>query len=242
MDLSYLPPVSAGVLIVIFLLILLQEAVNGFHDTATAVATVIYANALKAKWAVTLAAIMNFLGVLSGGSAVAFGLVYLLPQQMIAGIATRSEIALFLALIVTAVAWNFTTWWLGIPNSTTHSYIGSIMGVAMAHGFIAGQSVLDQINWQQGTSVLATLAISPVVGFAFGFLALKLIQLFVKDPQMYRPAEHHKSHPDWERWDQDPASTEVADAPSEEIAAEIGNLSACPSPKINPMTNQCLRE
>ena len=92
---------------------------------------------------------MNFLGVLRrhGGGLRA---VYMLPNEMIAGINTIDEIALFLALIVTALGWNFGTWWLGMPNSTTHTYIGSIIGVAMAHAFVRGQPVLEQINWHQG--------------------------------------------------------------------------------------------
>jgi low-affinity inorganic phosphate transporter len=222
--LAGLPAVSAGILVFVFLLIVFQEAVNGFHDTANAVATVIYANAMKPLPAVALAAVMNFLGVLAGGTAVAFGLVYLLPNEMIAGINTIEEIALFLALIVTALGWNFGTWWLGIPNSTTHTYIGSIIGVAMAHAFVRGQPVLDQINWHQGQKILITLAVSPLVGFILGFVLLKLIPLFVRDPAMYRPALHHKRHPDWDKWDQDPVSTEVAGAPSREVAAAIGAL------------------
>ena len=222
--LAGLPVASAAVLAFIFILIVAQEAVNGFHDTANAVATVIYSNSMNALPAVALAAVMNFLGVLLGGTAVAFGLVYLLPNAMIAGINTIDEIALFLALIVTALSWNFGTWWLGMPNSTTHTYIGSIIGVAMAHAFVRGQPVLEQINWHQGQKILITLAVSPVVGFILGFVLLKLIPLFVKDPEMYRPAHHRKRHPEWDTWDQDPASTEVAGAPSPEVAAAIGAL------------------
>jgi low-affinity inorganic phosphate transporter len=222
--LAGLPAVSAGVLAFIFLLIVFQEAVNGFHDTANAVATVIYANAMKPGAAVALAALMNFLGVLAGGTAVAFGLVYLLPNEMIAGVNSIDKIALFLALIVTALGWNFGTWWLGMPNSTTHTYIGSIIGVGMAHAFVRGQPILEQINWHQGQKILVTLAVSPVVGFILGLVLLKMIQLFVKDPEMYRPAHHHKRHPNWDKWDQDPPSTEVAGAPSPEIAAAVGAL------------------
>ena len=179
---------------------------------------------MKPMPAVALAAAMNFLGVLTGGTAVAFGFVYLLPIEMIAGINTIEEIALLLALIVTALGWNFGTWWLGIPNSTTHTYIGSIIGVAMAHAFVRGQPVLEQINWHQGQKILVTLAVSPFVGFILGFVLLKLIPLVVRDPAMHRPALHHKRHPHWDKWDEDPASTEVAGAPSPEVAVAIGAL------------------
>ena len=226
--LAGLPTVSAGILVLIFLLIVFQEAVNGFHDTANAVATVIYSNAMKAGPAVALAAFMNFLGVLAGGTAVAFGLVYLLPNEIIAGVNSIDKIALFLALIVTALGWNFGTWWLGMPNSTTHTYIGSIIGVGIAHAFVRGQPIIEAINWHQGQKILITLAVSPIVGFLLGVALLKLMALFVKDPEMYRPAHHHKRHPDWDKWDQDPASTEVAGAPSPEVAAAVGALARSP--------------
>ena len=226
--LAGLPTVSAGILVLIFLLIVFQEAVNGFHDTANAVATVIYSNAMKAGPAVALAAFMNFLGVLAGGTAVAYGLVYLLPNEMIAGVNSIDKIALFLALIVTALGWNFGTWWLGMPNSTTHTYIGSIIGVGIAHAFVKGQPIFEAINWHQGQKILITLAVSPIVGFLLGVALLKLLAIFVKDPEMYRPAHHHKRHPDWDKWDQDPPSTEVAGAPSPEVAAAVGALARSP--------------
>ena len=104
--LQNLPQVATITLLIIFGMIVLQEAVNGFHDTANAVATVIYSNSLKAQHAVILAAIMNFLGVLLGGTAVAFGLVFLLPTEMVAGINTIHESSLMLALVLTAVTWT----------------------------------------------------------------------------------------------------------------------------------------
>jgi len=128
----------------------------------------------------------------------------MLPNPMIAGVNSIETIALFLALIVSAVSWNFATWWLGIPNSTTHTYIGSIIGVSMAYAFINGRPVGEAINWHQGRSILVTLIVSPIVGFILGFVLLKLIGLFVKDPAMYRPAIHHKRHPEWDTWDRDP--------------------------------------
>lgn len=176
-------------LITVFILILLQEAINGFHDAANAIATVIYANALTPMQAVTLSAFFNFLGVLIGGTAVAFSLVYLLPQELVAGINTRGEAALFAAMIVSAVIWNFGTWWLGIPNSTTHAYIGSIIGAAMADAFLHGQSVAGQINWLQGEKIMIALIVSPIVGFLLGYLLLKTLRSTVKDQSLYTPVE-----------------------------------------------------
>ena len=109
-------PATQVALVVTLVLVLLQEAVNGFHDTANAIAAAVYSNSIEARWAVLMAATLNFLGVMSSGCAVAFAMVYLLPVEMVAGIGTMSEIAFLLALVVTAVLWNTTTWYLGIPN------------------------------------------------------------------------------------------------------------------------------
>ena len=179
-------------LITIFVLIVIQEAINGFHDAANAIATVIYANALTPMQAVSLAAFFNFLGVLVGGTAVAFSLVYLLPENLVAGINTQGEAAVFAAMIVSAVVWNFGTWWLGIPNSTTHAYIGSIIGAAMADAFVHGQSVAGQINWHQGEKIMIALIVSPIVGFLLGYLLLKVIRATIKDKALYEPVGENK--------------------------------------------------
>ena len=179
-------------LITVFVLIVIQEAINGFHDAANAIATVIYANALTPMQAVSLAAFFNFLGVLIGGTAVAFSLVYLLPQNMVAGINTQGEAAIFAAMIVAAVIWNFGTWWLGIPNSTTHAYIGSIIGAAMADAFVHGQAIAGQINWHQGEKIMIALIVSPIVGFLLGYILLRVIRATVKDKELYEPVEEGK--------------------------------------------------
>lgn len=177
------------ILLVVFALVVFQEAINGFHDVANAIATVIYANALTPTQSVVMAAAFNFLGVLVGGTAVAFGLVYLLPETLVAGIDTRGEAALFFAMIVAAVVWNFGTWWLGIPNSTTHAYIGSILGISMADAFLRGQAMVGHINWLQGEKVMLALMLSPLVGFIFGWILLKLIRLLDKNPLMHQPVQ-----------------------------------------------------
>ncbi len=186
--LNYSHEVAWIMLVIIFILLILQEAVNGFHDTANAIATVIYSNSMKAMPAVVMAATCNFIGVIVGGTAVAFTIAFMLPIEMIAGINTPHEASLFLALIFTSLSWNFGTWWLGIPNSTTHTYIGSIIGISMAHAYLTGTSVMQSINWHQGDKILITLAISPLVGFTLAIIFLKAVKLFVKDKKMYQPA------------------------------------------------------
>ncbi|MGI9291247.1 MAG: inorganic phosphate transporter [Gammaproteobacteria bacterium] len=185
--LEYLPPPSVWLLVFVFVLIVLQEGVNGFHDTANAVTTVIYSNSLNPTQAISVSVVCNFFGVLIGGTAVAFSLVFLLPKEMVAGISTVGEASLMLALVVTAVGWNIATWWFGIPNSTTHTYIGSIIGVSMAHAAIMGQPVLDGINWVEGEKVILTLFLSPVLGFLLALIFFRLIKGLLKNPAMFEP-------------------------------------------------------
>jgi len=98
-------------------------------------------------------------------------------------------------MIVSAVIWNFGTWWLSIPNSTTHAYIGSIIGAAMADAFVHGQSVAGQINWHQGEKIMIALIVSPIVGFLLGFLLLKVIRATAKDGALFEPVSENKNRP-----------------------------------------------
>lgn len=124
-----MPSVTTVTLLVVSALIVRQEAVIGFHDTADAVTTAIYSNAMRPTQAVWLSAFLNFPGVLLGGTAVAFVPVFLLSKEMAAGINILNEAALMLALVLSAITWNLATWWFGIPNSTTHIQIGLVIGV-----------------------------------------------------------------------------------------------------------------
>ncbi len=152
------------VLVVCFVLVAFSEFINGFHDTATAVATVIYTKSLPALPAVFLAGAGNFLGVLLGGSAIAYALVNLLPVGVVAGIDTTAEVALLLALLLASVIWNFGTWWFGLPVSTSHTLIGSIIGVGIAHTVLTGADFSSDVNWGKAAEVLAALVISPFLG------------------------------------------------------------------------------
>ena len=184
---QYLPETSFWLLGFVFVLIVLQEGVNGFHDTANAVTTVIFSNSLKPDQAISVSVLCNFIGVLVGGTAVAFSLVFLLPKEMVAGINTISEASLMLALVVTAVGWNLATWWFGIPNSTTHTYIGSIIGVSMAHAAIVGQPIVDGINWVEGEKVILTLFLSPLLGFLLAWVFFKIIKRWLRNPALLEP-------------------------------------------------------
>jgi len=182
-------PATQIALIAALFLVLIQEGVNGFHDTANAIAAAVYSGSIGAREAVTLAAVLNFLGVVTSGTAVAFALVYLLPVEMVAGIDTLAEVAFLVALVVAAVIWNVSTWFFGIPNSTTHTYVGGILGVSAAHAFINGQSIVASMNWHEGEKVIAALLLSPVLGFALAMVVYWALRRWVKDDALYAPAE-----------------------------------------------------
>ena len=140
---------SALLLFVCLAIALGFEFVNGFHDTANAVATVIYTHALKPTAAVMLSAFFNFTGVLLGGISVAMGIIKLLPLDLVVAGGSGIGIATVLSLLLSAILWNLGTWYLGIPASSSHTLIGSILGVGLANALITGIPVSDGVNWQK---------------------------------------------------------------------------------------------
>ncbi|HEY7427835.1 MAG TPA: inorganic phosphate transporter [Gemmataceae bacterium] len=162
------------------------EAINGFHDTANAVATVIYTKSLKPQVAVVWSGLMNFLGVLLGGIAVAFGIVHLLPVDILVLIDTGVGMAMVIALLLAAMIWNFGTWYLGIPASSSHSLIGAILGVGLAHSWLVGRFG-SGLNWNKVGEVGLSLLISPLIGFALAVLVLILFKRFVRNPELHAP-------------------------------------------------------
>src|ERR1700677_5113146 len=123
------------------------EFVNGFHDTANAVATVIYTNSLPPWMAVIWSGLWNFLGVLSSSGAVAFGIISLLPVELVMNVGSGAGFAMVFSMLISAIVWNLGTWYLGLPASSSHSLIGSIMGVGLMNSMMNSGSFLGGINW-----------------------------------------------------------------------------------------------
>lgn len=147
------------------LLVCAFEFINGFHDTANAVAPVIYTNAMKPRHSVLLAACMNALGVLIGGITVAMGIIHLLPLETISSSPLGYGVCVVLSLLITAIIWNLGTWYLGIPASSSHTLIGSILGVSIAIWYLGG----DLPNWHKALDAGKSLLLSPLVGFGIAF-------------------------------------------------------------------------
>jgi PiT family inorganic phosphate transporter len=162
------------------------EFVNGFHDTANAVATVIYTKSLKPWTAVVWSGICNFLGVFLGGIAVAMAIVNLLPVELLVSKGAGAGLAMVLALLLAAVLWNLGTWYLGLPASSSHTMIGAILGVGLANSLLPGHAFGSGVNWHKAQEVGLALLISPLFGFGMSFLLLKLARVLLPSPELYQ--------------------------------------------------------
>jgi inorganic phosphate transporter, PiT family len=188
------------VLLSIALLIALGfEFVNGFHDTANAVATVIYTNSLDPHLAVVWSGVWNFLGVLVSSGAVAFGILQLLPVELILQVGSHAGFAMVFALLIAAIVWNLGTWYLGLPSSSSHTLVGSIIGVGIMNQFIAGPSGTSGVDWAQAVGVGKALLFSPIVGFLLSGLLLVVLKAVVRVPKLYSEPKGHTPPPFWIR-------------------------------------------
>jgi len=187
-------------LIIAILLALSFEFVNGFHDTANAVATVIYTNTLKATPAVVWSGVWNLIGVLTSSGLVAFGIVGLLPVELVLNIGSAAGFAMVFSLLISAILWNLGTWYFGLPASSSHTLIGSILGVGLANSLMGpAHSITEGVNWAKAQDVGLGLLVSPVVGFCAAALLLLLCKALVKNPSLYRAPEGKNPPPLWIR-------------------------------------------
>ncbi len=183
-------------LVLCVLLVVFFEFINGFHDTANAVATVIYTNSLKPTVAVIYSGIINFIGVLAGGIGVAMGIVNLLPMEVLIDPNIWNSISMILAILITAIIWNFGTWYLGLPASSSHTLIGSILGIGLAFYFISGK---DAVNWGKAQEIGLALLISPIFGFAIAIFMMYIFKRLIKNENIYKEPIPGKTPPFWIR-------------------------------------------
>jgi len=188
------------VLLTIALLIALGfEFVNGFHDTANAVATVIYTHTLEPHVAVVWSGMWNLIGVLTSSGGVAYSIVALLPVELILQVGRGAGFAMVFALLIAAIIWNLSTWWLGLPASSSHTLVGSIIGVGIANQLMSPKTGTSGVDWSQAANVFKVLLISPVVGFVCAALLLLLLKLLVKKPELYQSPKGDTPPPFWIR-------------------------------------------
>src|SRR5271156_2422492 len=201
-DLSQMHATSVGpyVLLGVALLIALGfEFVNGFHDTANAVATVIYTHSLEPHVAVVWSGIWNFIGVVLSSGAVAFGIVSLLPVELILQVGSKAGFAMVFALLVAAIIWNLGTWYFGLPASSSHTMIGSIIGVGIANQLMSPKTGTSGVDWSQASKIGESLVLSPIVGFVCAFLLLWLMKAVIKNKALYEAPVGTEPPPFWIR-------------------------------------------
>lgn len=200
---SLFGPLTAVSAIFLFLalgLALAFEFVNGFHDTANAVATVIYTNSLKPTYAVVWSGIWNLLGVLTSTGAVAFGVIALLPVELVLNVGSGAGFAMVFALLLSAIIWNLGTWYLGLPASSSHTLIGAILGVGLANSWLTPGHIFGEgVNWAKAEEIGISLLLSPVVGFTLAALLLLLCKAVIKNPALYTSPEKGQPPPMWIR-------------------------------------------
>ena len=171
------------------------EFVNGFHDTANAVATVIYTHSLEPNVAVVWSGICNLAGVLASSGTVAFAVITLLPVELIIQVSSGAGFAMVFALLIAAILWNLSTWWFGLPASSSHTMIGSIIGVGIANQLMNIHTGTSGLDWDQAMRVLKWLLISPVLGFACAGLLLLLSKRAIKYPSLYEAPKDDQPPP-----------------------------------------------
>src|ERR1700689_4812097 len=186
-------------LFVALLIALGFEFVNGFHDTANAVATVIYTRSLPANFAVIWSGCFNLLGVLASSGAVAFGIISLLPVELILQVGSSAGFAMVFALLIAAIIWNLGTWAFGLPASSSHTLVGSIIGVGVTNALLHGRSGTSGVDWSKAKEVGEALLLSPLFGFALAAVLLLLLKSVIRIPALYAEPKGDQPPPWWIR-------------------------------------------
>ncbi len=193
---SFMPFLLLGIALLVALGF---EFVNGFHDTANAVATVIYTHSLEPHIAVVWSGMWNFVGVLVSSGAVAFGIVSLLPVELILQVGSSAGFSMVFALLIAAIIWNLGTWWFGLPSSSSHTMVGSIIGVGIANQLMSVKSGTSGVDWGQAANVGRSLLLSPLVGFFVAGLLLLLCKALIPNKQLYEAPKGNEPPPFWIR-------------------------------------------
>jgi PiT family inorganic phosphate transporter len=171
------------------------EFVNGFHDTANAVATVIYTHSLDPNIAVVWSGICNLTGVLFSSGTVAFAIISLLPVELILQVSSGAGYSMIFALLIAAIVWNLSTWWFGLPASSSHTMVGSIIGVGLANQLLNMHSGTSGVDWAQATKVFKVLLISPLIGFGAAALLMLVSKRLIKYPSLYEAPKDNQPPP-----------------------------------------------
>ncbi|MFB6434522.1 MAG: inorganic phosphate transporter PitA [Candidatus Malihini olakiniferum] len=186
----------ALMLILALVFVLFYEVINGFHDTANAVATVIYTRAMRAEYAVIMAGLFNFFGVMLGGLSVAYAIIHLLPTYLLLNVSSAHGLAMVFSMLLAAIIWNLSTWYFGLPASSSHTLIGSIIGIGLTNALFTNTSVVDALNVPKMISIFLSLILSPLVGMVVAGLMLFVMRFWNNNKKRKRvhltPADREK--------------------------------------------------
>ncbi|MEQ1825749.1 MAG: inorganic phosphate transporter [Pirellula sp.] len=186
-------------LVICILCVCAFEFINGFHDTANAVATVIYTKSMRPTFAVVFSGILNGIGVFLGGTAVAMGIINLLPVETLVDQNVAHSLGMVAAILITAIFWNLGTWYLAIPASSSHTLIGSILGCGIAYSLLPGAGDAA-VNWRKATDVGLSLLVSPLFGFLFALMLMGLLRGFIpSDKTLFEVPDGDSAPPTWIR-------------------------------------------
>ncbi len=191
--------IIVAMLVMCFFLVLAFEATNGFHDTSNAVATVIYTNALKPVPAVLWSGLLNFIGVLVGGIAVAYALVEILPPDVLTPPDGSPAVPMLVSIFASALFWNVATWYFGIPNSSSHCIIGALIGVACGDALLKARGLGQGVDWHQIVKVLEALALSPILGLVLAGGLYLLLRVTIRHGHLFEPPEEGQAPVWWLR-------------------------------------------
>lgn len=194
-----LPTGLSFLLLLCIVIVCLFEFINGFHDTANAVATVIYTNTLKPWHAVIWSGLWNFLGVLAGGVAVAMGIANLLPVDVLMEQGIAHNVAMVMAILLAAIAWNLGTWYFGIPCSSSHTLIGSILGVGIVFARLPENVTGIGVNWQKAIDIGMSLLISPLFGFSVAIMLMFILRTIIQNKEIFKEPNPEGTPPTWIR-------------------------------------------
>lgn len=172
------------------------EFVNGFHDTANAVATVIYTKSLKPTTAVVWSGLMNFLGLITGGVGVTMAIVGLIPKEILTDTNHWHVMQMVAALLISAIGWNLATWYYGIPASSSHTLIGAIIGIGVGYSLLYG---VDVIAWKKVMDIGKALFLSPILGFGLVIILMMILYKVMKKKDIFQEPDGITPPPLWIR-------------------------------------------
>ncbi len=188
---------TSSMLILALFFVLFYEAINGFHDTANSVSTIIYTRSIRSKFAVIIAGLFNFFGVIFGGLSVAYTIVHLLPINLLLNISSRQGLIMVFSILFSAIIWNFSTWYYALPSSSSHTLVGSIIGVSLSHAIINSTPIIDSLNISKMIDIFLSLIISPLMGIIISGIIIFFLRKYIFINKKYQcihmtPTEHKK--------------------------------------------------